>query len=341
VGDVIYLAYCEENSGAQGILALQRRDGRELWRKVVHPSGSMSKNAKSSGASGSVACDGQRLFVNFANEGRVVLTALDLQGEILWQQEVAPYQVHQGFGASPAIHEHLVYSVADTKGGGAIIAVDRENGRIAWRRDRPSNPNYPSPIVLQVAGRQQLILTGLDQVESLHPSTGETLWKIEGSTTECVTTTVTDGQRVYSSGGYPRNHLAAIEADGSGKITWETNDRVYVPSLLIRDGYLYGTLDAGIAACWEAATGKEMWKERLGGDISSSPVLVGDRIYATNEAAETFVFRANQERFELLGKNSLGDEQFATPTFCRGQILMRVAYREGQERREQLVCIEE
>ncbi|MFN9594795.1 MAG: PQQ-binding-like beta-propeller repeat protein, partial [Pirellulaceae bacterium] len=91
VGDGIYLAYCEEDSGAQGIVALHRRDGRELWRKVIHASGSMSKNAKSSGASGSVACDGQRLFANFANEGRVVLSALDLNGEILWQQDVAPY----------------------------------------------------------------------------------------------------------------------------------------------------------------------------------------------------------------------------------------------------------
>jgi hypothetical protein len=82
-----------------------------------------------------------------------------------------------------------------------------------------------------------------------------------------------------------------------------------------------------------------MWKGRLGGDISSSPVLAGDRIYATNESGETFVYRAIPERFELLGKNSLGEEQFATPTLCRGQILMRVAYRDGQERREQLVCI--
>ncbi|MFM8175388.1 MAG: PQQ-binding-like beta-propeller repeat protein, partial [Pirellulaceae bacterium] len=51
VGDAIYLTYCQEDSGAQGIMALHRRDGKELWRKVIHASGSMSKNAKSSGAS--------------------------------------------------------------------------------------------------------------------------------------------------------------------------------------------------------------------------------------------------------------------------------------------------
>src|SRR5215475_13377562 len=73
--------------------------------------------------------------------------------------------------------------------------------------------------------------------------------------------TVTDGERVFSSGGYPKNHLAAVLADGSGKLVWETKDRVYVPSLLARNGYLFGVLDAGVAVCWKSDTGKEMWKK--------------------------------------------------------------------------------
>ena len=92
-------------------------------------------------------------------------------------------------------------------------------------------------------------MTGCDLVSSFDPLTGKTLWEIEGATTECVTSTVTDGKYVFSSGGYPRNHLAAITADGSGKIVWDTNDRVYVPCLLYRDGHLYGVMDAGVAAC--------------------------------------------------------------------------------------------
>ena len=71
---------------------------------------------------------------------------------------------------------------------------------------------------------------------------------------------MTDGKRVFSSGGYPRNHLAAIEADGSGTIAWDRDDRVYVPSLLVRDGHLYGVMDAGVAACWNCETGEEVWK---------------------------------------------------------------------------------
>jgi outer membrane protein assembly factor BamB len=109
--------------------------------------------------------------------------------------------------------------------------------------------------------------------------------------------------------------------------------------MLVRDGFLYATLDAGVAMCWESTTGKEGWKARLGGTFSSSPVLVGDRIYATNEAGETFVYRADPEKYELLAKNKLGDEVFATPAICGGRIYQRVAKLVDGERQEFLYCL--
>lgn len=339
VGDRVYVAICDEQTGRQGMIALDRSSGEKIWEKTIHESGAMSKNQKSSGASSTPACDGQRVYINFANSDKVVLTALELNGEEAWRLDVSQYQVHQGYGASPAIYEDLVYSVADTKGGGAIVAAKRSNGEIVWRQERRSNPNYASPIVLRVAGRDQLILTGLDQIISYDPRSGEVLWEQEGATTECVTTTVTDGKHVYSSGGYPKNHLAAVAGDGSGKIAWETADRIYVPSLLFRDGYLYGVLDAGIAACWDAATGEEMWKGRLGGDFSASPVLAGDHIYCINEIGKTYVWEASPKGLKVVAVNELGHESFATPTLCDGKVYLRVAYREEETRREQLVCI--
>jgi outer membrane protein assembly factor BamB len=133
--------------------------------------------------------------------------------------------------------------------------------------------------------------------------------------------------------------MSAVRADGSGKLAWENNVRVYVPSLLIQDGYLFGVTDAGVATCWLAATGEEQWKGRLGGTFSASPVLVGERIYATNEAGVTFVFKASREKFELLAENQLGNEVFATPVICGGKIYLRVAEREGDRRQELLYCI--
>lgn len=338
-GDSIYLATCDEGQGSQSVLAFDRETGQLKWNTVVHSNGAMLKNAKSSGASGSVATDGERLFINFATGGKVVLSTLSLEGRILWQQTVCDYQIHQGYGASPALYEELVYCVADTKGGGAIAAYERATGKLVWKQPRPSNPNYPSPIVLDVAGKPQLILTGCDAIVSYHPKTGEVLWEVAGATTECVTTTVTDGTHVYSSGGYPKNHMSAIRGDGSKTIAWENDERVYVPSMVIKDGYLYAVLDAGIAACWKSDTGKQMWKGRLGSDISASLILVGDKIYAINEKSEGFVFEANPKELKLLGKCSIGDEMFASPVVADGRLYLRVAFYDGAKRSERLVCI--
>jgi outer membrane protein assembly factor BamB len=339
VGDRVYLATCDEASGSQSLLAYERATGKAVWSTMIHASGAMRKNSKSTGASATPACDGQRLYITFANANAVSMTAVSLEGKQLWQSKISNYQIHQGYGASPLLYRSLVIGIADAKGGGAIVAFDRETGKAVWKRERPSAPNYASPVVFNVAGKDQLFLTGCDLVTSLNPLTGETLWETAGATTECVTTTVTDGKHIYSSGGYPKNHIAAIRADGSGKVAWENKERVYVPSLLLKDGYLYGVLDAGVAACWKADSGEEMWKSRLGGNFSSSPVLSGNQIYATNETGETFIFKANPEKYERIGSNQLGDEAFATPVICNGQIFMRVAFSSNGQRQEKLFCL--
>jgi outer membrane protein assembly factor BamB len=97
-------------------------------------------------------------------------------------------------------------------------------------------------------------------------------------------------------------------------------------------------MDAGLAVCWEAETGTEMWKERLGGDFFASPVMVGNRIYATNLRAKTFVFEATPKHFELLAQNQLGNEAYASPVICGGRIYLRVAVN-GDKRQEYLYCI--
>lgn len=339
VGDHVYIAACDEAAGAQSVLCLDRATGKLLWETTVHASGAMRKNAKSTGASTTPACDGERVYITFATAGGVTASALGRDGKILWQTKFSEYLIHQGYGSSPHLYKGLVLVAADHSGGGAVAALDRKTGAVVWRNVRPKAPNYASPVVLQADGKDQLILTGCDLVSSYDPLTGKVLWEVPGATTECVTSTVTDGVHVYSSGGYPRNHLAAVKADGSGKIAWETKDRVYVPSLLLRKGTLYGVLDAGTAAAWEAATGKELWKARLGGTFSASPVLVGDRVYATNEAGETSIFEASAEKFTKLGANKLGDEAFATPAICGGRIYTRVAHKIDGKRQEFLYCL--
>jgi len=338
VGDRVYLTTCDEPTGSQSVLAFDRHTGRESWRKEVHARGAMRKNERSTGASGSVAGDGRRLFAAFPTADAVYVTALGSDGEQVWQVRLCDYAIHQGYGASPLVHGDTVIVIADHKGGGVVAALDRATGATVWRKPRPPMPNYSSPVVLRVQGREQLVLTGCDLVVSLDPASGETLWERPGATTECVTTPVTDGTRVFTSGGYPRNHVSAVRGDGSA-VDWQSGDRVYVPSLLVHEGHLYAVLDAGVAACFEAATGVEKWKHRLGGNFSASPVLLGDTIFATAENGVTHLFRARPDSFEAIGANQLGDEAFATPTICGGRIYLRVAVGRGAERREKLVCV--
>ena len=344
-GDSVFLPTAEEDPAVQSVLCYDRRTGQQRWKTVVHAGGQslegLLSNQKSSLASSTMACDGERVFVNFLNGHAIYTTALDLTGKQLWQQKIDDYIRPQGFGSSPAIYGPLVIVSADNKGGGIIAALNRTDGKFAWKNDRPKLPNYTSPIILTAAGREQLVFTGCDLVSSFEPSTGKKIWEVVGATTECVTSTVTDGNLVYSTGGYPKRHVAAYRADGSGKMAWEKNLRVYVPSLLFKDGYIYAVLDAGVAECWKSDTGEKSWSNRINGNFTASPVLVGEHIFATSETGNTVIFKADPNTFELVGENQLGDEVLATPTFCGNKIYMRLAEHQDDKRQEWLYCLGE
>jgi hypothetical protein len=110
--------------------------------------------------------------------------------------------------------------------------------------------------------------------------------------------------------------------------------------MIVRDGFLYGLLDAaGMAICWDCKTGKERWKGRLGGTFSASLVLVGDNLYAVNEAGKCFLFKATPDSFQRVADNQLGDETMATPAICGSRIYMRTAETRDGTRQEWLYCL--
>jgi outer membrane protein assembly factor BamB len=108
--------------------------------------------------------------------------------------------------------------------------------------------------------------------------------------------------------------------------------------MIAKAGHLYAVMDAGVAVCWKSDTGEELWKERLGGDFFASPVMVGDRVYASNVRGKTYVFNATPKNFKMLAQNQLGDEAYASPVICGSRIYLRVAQR-GEQRQEFLYCV--
>ena len=98
--------------------------------------------------------------------------------------------------------------------------------------------------------------------------------------------------------------------------------------------------DAGVAMCRDSTTGKELYNLRLGGTFSASPVIVGDHLYAVNEAGEVFALKINPDAFEKVAETKVGDEAFATPSICGGQIFLRTASQADGKRHEMLYCFE-
>ena len=340
-GNRVYLTTADVEKEEQLVICFDRASGKQVWETVVHRGKLVNKGHRNaSAASATPTWDGERLYVNFLNDDAVHTTALDAAGKIVWQRRVAAFNIHQGFGSSPVVHESVVLVTADHRGGGTFAGLDRASGKVVWSHERPKIPNYSSPSVVQAGGRTQMVVAGCNLISSYDPATGKKLWEVEGSTEETVVTAVTDGNRVFASGGYPKNHVVAVEADGSGKIAWQNGARLYVPSMLVREGHVYAILDAGQAVCWRSDTGEELWREKVDKDFYSSPVMVGSRIYATSLRGMTSVFEASPKEFKMIAQNQLGDEAFASPAIAGNRVYLRSA-KKGAPRQEYLWCIGE
>ncbi|QDU92868.1 outer membrane protein assembly factor BamB family protein [Lignipirellula cremea] len=341
-GDFLYLATADEQAQTQSVVCFDRNTGKQLWQTIVGRGGFPKIHNKNTHASQTVACDGERLFITFLGNDRIDLTALSLDGKQLWQKTVGPFQpkaYKYGYSASPLIYKETVIVVGDCDTGSFLTAFNRRSGEVVWQGKRPATLSWSSPIVATIAGRDQLLLSGGGMVSSYDPATGRGLWQTEATTAATAGTMVWEGDYVFASGGYPKAETVCVKADGSGRVVWSNNAKCYEQSLLVHDGYLYAVTDPGVAYCWKASDGQEMWKTRLQGPISSSPVLAGGNIYAADERGTMFVFRADPSKFELVAQNQLGDEMFATPTICDGQIFLRVAQSGAGGRRETLYCI--
>lgn len=218
-------------------------------------------------------------------------------------------------------------------------ALELATGRIVWEQEMPKGLVWSSPIVGRVAGRDQLLLSGFEKMSAFDPTNGSSLWSTPCLTLATCGTAVWEGDTVFASGGYPRAETVAVRADGSGKILWKNSVKCYEQSLIVAQGFVYAFSDQGIAYCWDGQSGQEMWKSRLKGPVSASPVLVGDTIYACNELGTTYVFKATPKAFESIAQNQLGEESFATPTIVDNRIYLRVASRQQNSRKESLFCL--
>lgn len=342
VGDRVFLTTADTKAKVHSVLAFDRATGKSLWQIEVNRGAFPAKNhAKNTEATPTIASDGERLFATFYHHDKVAAVCLDFKGKILWEKDVCkfrPRTYEYGYAPSPILYQNTVIISAEYDGESSITALDRQTGDKVWRAPRPTMITFSTPVIAHLAGKDQLLISGAQEVNSYDPANGKPLWSAEGTTLATCGTIVWDGDIVFASGGFPKKETIAVKADGSGTVLWQNNQKCYEQSMLAYDGYVYALDDNGVMFCWRGSDGKEMWKRRLTGPVSASPVMANGLIYWANELGTLYVFRPDPKEFDLVAENQVGTDAFPSPAICGGQIFLRVGNGAGAERQEWLYC---
>ena len=338
----VFLSTADQAAGTQSVCAFDRSTGQQLWQTVVNASGlpkAKEIHVNNTHASGTIAVGDDMIYVVFFNHNQKRLTALDFDGEIKWRKIVGNYASPYAFGtgASPIVYRSLVIVSNENVSDGQMIAFDRQTGDKVWNVARPSI-NYSTPVVANVSGKDQLLLSGLERVVSYDPNTGKENWSTKAAWQATCGTMVWNDELVFASGGYPAPQTLAIVADGSGRVLWSKPLKCYEQSMIVVDDHLYFITDRGVIYCVEPRTGKVMWKNRFKGPVSASPVAANGNIYFTAENGQTLVIKASPQRYQPVAANQLGNRAFASFGLSENRIYTRVGDARGGYQ-EWLYCI--
>ena len=331
VGKRIFISRADEESEIQFLVCYDRASGKRLWRTDLKRGGFMQPNMKNSHASATPACDGRYVYVPLMNGGDMWVIAVDMHGGLVWEHRIGEYKNSIGYAPSPVLFENLVVVASDNEADSVLVGLERATGRVVWQTDRPSVPNAASPVVAHVAGRSQILINGAYLMASYDPMTGRMLWHVNHATEVAACTAVWSDAHVISSGNHPVQDMLCVRADGQGDVTethvtWRDHKaNTYVPSPVVSGQLVFVVIDSGVAYCRHLESGKVLWKQRLSGAFSASPVLADGHLYVTDEKGTTFVVNAEEE-FQLIAKNKIPEPTFATLAICGTRIYLRTLH---------------
>jgi len=328
------------------LMCFDRVNGKLLWQKgpaYAEPEPTHETNPL---CSSSPVTDGQRVIAWFGSAG---LHCYDFEGEELWHRDLGAQRHIWGWGSSPMLHRDLCILNFGPGVPSFLLAVNKLTGKTIWQVDEP-NANagekkpgqdkpawvgsWSTPVVIEAAGREELILSWPKRVVALEPMTGKELWSCAGLNPLAYASPLYDkGENIVVAMGGFMGMALAVQAGGTGDVTesrrlWhhpKTKQRI--GSGVIYGGHIFILNDPGVAECFELKTGKLIWEERLKGpaaksDNWSSLVLAGDRLYAINQGGDAFVLKASS-KFEVLATNSLGESTIASIAPSDGELFIR------------------
>lgn len=333
LGKRVFISTALADTQERVLLCLDRDTGRELWRRTVLTAPLERKHRENSYASSTPATDGERVFVTFLDGLEAVVAAYDLDGKEQWLVRPGRFTSVHGFSSSPVIFEDKVIINGDHDGDAWIAALARQDGATLWKIDRENKTrSYCTPLIRDLAGRTQMILSGSKCVASYDPRNGQRHWIIDGPTEQFVASVVYNPKHhmLLMTGGYPDHHILGIKPDGQGNVTqthiaWRTNKGVsYVPSPISERDYFVVVSDSGIASCFHAKTGELYWNERIGPHAHSSIVSANGLVYCTTDDGATTVIKPGPA-YDVIARNALGEACYSSLAISEGRVFLRGA----------------
>lgn len=344
-GSQIWVTTATEDGTELSVLCLDKETGKIIHDKVVFKVATPQFCHKfNSYASPTPVIEEGRVYVNFGSPGT---TCLDTKtAEVLWERRDFLCDHYRGAGSSPIVWENLLIMNYDGADHQFVAAVDKTTGKTVWEVKRSVDHKdilpdgkidsegdfrkaFATPHVAEIGGKPVLLSSGAKCHYAYDPRTGSELWRVEERDQHSASSRPVVGHGlVFFQTGFAKAQLLAIKPEGAGvlgpdKEVWREKKNIgSKPSLILDGEYLYGIDDGGIASCLEAKTGKVLWRERVNGDYSASPILAEGRLYFCSEQGLVTVVAAAPE-FKVLAQTKFEDGFMASPAVSGKALYLR------------------
>ncbi|MCU0718544.1 MAG: PQQ-binding-like beta-propeller repeat protein [Pirellula sp.] len=348
VDDKVFFTSFDPATSMRRLICVKLEDGSLVWSTDAHSGPVENQHRDNTSASATPTSDGQAIYAVFVDDKEMNVVACDMNGQLLWKKSPGSFFSKHGFAASPVLCKEGLIVNGHQDGQAFIVLLDPKTGESKWRYQPDINlRSFSTPFVTNYDGKERIIVAGANQTVCIDPDTGKRVWHVDGPTEKVVSTVSVGFDHVFSFGGSPEPRaiafrIAAASADGprwlegdltKTQISWsQIKNMPYVPTPLLYGKFLHVTNDEGIYNCLEPLTGKTKKATRLGASTYSSPIGVADRIYMFDDEGNCTVIK-NNDQFEVLAKNGLGERVQTLPAFSDGSMIVRSA--------EHLWCIEE
>ena len=302
-----------------GVRALDRKTGKMLWQTIWSATGSVPFFARSNGdwVRSTPAWDGEARYVGDMSEGLVARDGAT--GAELWRVDFpARYNTPVpdfGFASSPLVIGDFLYIQA----ANSLVKLDKYTGQSLWRgleieSGISSNGSFSSPILANLAGREQLVAMNREALYGVGIEDGQTLWDqpLPHFRGMHILTPLVWGDAIFTSPYRQRSYRIDIQSSAAGlsaAVAWDSKSSGYMSSPVVVGDYAYLHLGNGRVECIDLATGDSRWRSSRSFGKYWSMVWRQDRILALDSDGVLYLLAANPDRFELLDELPVADSE--------------------------------